>query len=1194
MKLNSFQKMLSTIFILFSIFSFQAQTVIDFDAVRDPTAQLNTEIQRIIRTNPGAIIEFKSPVYDLDNKGLNIPTEITLKGITDPNVTIDLSGRGADNSNIQTKFINCNIITFRSNNIRIEGLEFEKTTGPQFNIFFNLAHPTYNDQDLDTNGEFTGIELDNVRIVGGGYAVRAGNGFGGSFNNVSIVNFNVIGVWFNRIGNVNEHSRVDFTNCTFRPRNEVNSAGTPVERGSDINFNDRGISFDGGNTSYPIVWDHNDSTVEKCLFLDTGIGASSRGTNVIVNNNEFNDTQGIVELVRVEEFSSDFAITNNLFNCNNSQTNIITFDRELQGVSDITVSGNTVTGFYRYFIAAYAPNNLTITNNDFTNGNTNVGSAWVNLIFYENAGEEPIAPGSDPDLPGEFVTNGLTISGNTGVADENRGVLTVNLPTGNTGFSSDFPVSRTVINNFEQPKQLLSDGVYEIVNKNTTKNMIPNSGSDLLMTSNTFDDTAQWSITFIPPFTYTIQNVATNEYLELDIPFTESNIIGNPNNLPDLFPFAKNTFDGFTPSLVNRLPFWAFRKNGDQYVIFPGGNELQSAIAATPTDVVNLVAARQKAPNSFARIPVDLEADAMWSFRPVTDNYVSWNTSATREFLLGEVTTQEISYGVRKTDEVLQSVDFGLVVVDSSTDTIVEEVLPLAPVATAGDSNADTVSFDYTIPAGIEASNRLPNDQFYAVRLRLITKVNGTGPDIVEEIQLPVSIFRNITESEITWDSDSVTEFPLGSTSQQTISHDVLSTETPIFTQFGLFIVNTADNSVVSAIDPQIFPSTATNIQQRETKTFSYTVADNILPSAELPAGQRYAIRVILGTQDASGADKFTSEITPVTITVPNTIIWDTRNNTQFELGVTREQQVSYFFQPDQTFEFIQFGFIVRDVANNFFLREIIPQTSVPIPAGSNSGTQVFEYTTPPGIDLSSDLSAGEKYTLRTRLQTRDAAGNVVITISFTDVTVVEAGGNLVRWETFKRDQQRGVETTQAVSYRIMDDEELELVQFGLVITSTDNIFISEQLPQIAVATLGSPKQADNVSFQYTIPSNMILSRDLPSNQKYRMRIRVNYTDSAGQAQRLLQFVDVNVTDNQTLATPSVEIENKKLAIYPNPVAENLFISNSEMAIFSIYNISGQLILSAKTNDRINVESLTSGIYFLKSDTGAVLKFLKK
>ena len=70
--------------------------------------------------------------------------------------------------------------------------------------------------------------------------------------------------------------------------------------------------------------------------------------------------------------------------------------------------------------------------------------------------------------------------------------------------------------------------------------------------------------------------------------------------------------------------------------------------------------------------------------------------------------------------------------------------------------------------------------------------------------------------------------------------------------------------------------------------------------------------------------------------------------------------------------------------------------------------------------------------------------------------------------------------------------------------------------------------------------------------------------------------------------TVDVNHGNNNAAIYPNPVAENLFIGNMEntgegMEVF-IYNSEGKLIKNKliQTENNIAVNNLLPGIYFIK------------
>lgn len=73
-----------------------------------------------------------------------------------------------------------------------------------------------------------------------------------------------------------------------------------------------------------------------------------------------------------------------------------------------------------------------------------------------------------------------------------------------------------------------------------------------------------------------------------------------------------------------------------------------------------------------------------------------------------------------------------------------------------------------------------------------------------------------------------------------------------------------------------------------------------------------------------------------------------------------------------------------------------------------------------------------------------------------------------------------------------------------------------------------------------------------------------------------------------------------KTKIYPNPVSETLYISseNEDIETFSIYSITGELILEEKnTNNSMGVSGLNPGLYFVEmiSSEGKIIqKFVKK
>ena len=80
----------------------------------------------------------------------------------------------------------------------------------------------------------------------------------------------------------------------------------------------------------------------------------------------------------------------------------------------------------------------------------------------------------------------------------------------------------------------------------------------------------------------------------------------------------------------------------------------------------------------------------------------------------------------------------------------------------------------------------------------------------------------------------------------------------------------------------------------------------------------------------------------------------------------------------------------------------------------------------------------------------------------------------------------------------------------------------------------------------------------------------------------------------------SIDEENiSKVSIFPNPVTDVIQVTgNLSFTSYSIYNISGQQVLSGAIDDnKIEVLSLTSGVYLLNlenNDTSQTLKLIKE
>ena len=89
----------------------------------------------------------------------------------------------------------------------------------------------------------------------------------------------------------------------------------------------------------------------------------------------------------------------------------------------------------------------------------------------------------------------------------------------------------------------------------------------------------------------------------------------------------------------------------------------------------------------------------------------------------------------------------------------------------------------------------------------------------------------------------------------------------------------------------------------------------------------------------------------------------------------------------------------------------------------------------------------------------------------------------------------------------------------------------------------------------------------------------------------------VFVNNEQQCATAGIEdLSINSFSIYPNPTKEYLNIDCSSFESVSIYNILGKELIK-DTNNRINVSSLSNGVYFIKVSDGinsSTKKFIKK
>ncbi len=91
-------------------------------------------------------------------------------------------------------------------------------------------------------------------------------------------------------------------------------------------------------------------------------------------------------------------------------------------------------------------------------------------------------------------------------------------------------------------------------------------------------------------------------------------------------------------------------------------------------------------------------------------------------------------------------------------------------------------------------------------------------------------------------------------------------------------------------------------------------------------------------------------------------------------------------------------------------------------------------------------------------------------------------------------------------------------------------------------------------------------------------------------------FSEIAFTANGILSTNQLFLNNT-ISLYPNPSSEFIQINGlTKTKNYTIFSVLGSEINSGviSDNDKINIQGLTNGLYFLKFENGNTLKFIKE
>jgi hypothetical protein len=132
---------------------------------------------------------------------------------------------------------------------------------------------------------------------------------------------------------------------------------------------------------------------------------------------------------------------------------------------------------------------------------------------------------------------------------------------------------------------------------------------------------------------------------------------------------------------------------------------------------------------------------------------------------------------------------------------------------------------------------------------------------------------------------------------------------------------------------------------------------------------------------------------------------------------------------------------------------------------------------------------------------------------------------------------------------------------------------------------------------EHVIFENMFFSYLAPSSPQH---ITLSIDPVTDEGELLLEFAPGFYARYGTSALAISENELQSINIYPNPVADRLFISSENLQIetIAIINLQGRQVFSEKNEtESIDVSNLSEGLYFIEissSEGKSIQKFIKR
>ncbi|WP_343330535.1 right-handed parallel beta-helix repeat-containing protein [Polaribacter staleyi] len=544
-------KRIGMILLLFS-FSINAKTI-NFDkeyGIGLSGSKLVNAIKEVIEeAHKNDIIFFDSEIYDLKSEKLTINKPISFVGRFVDIEEVAVAGA----VKIFTRFINVSIISVENSNISFKNIELGSNNKSSYMVRLRRKASKENPHQFYKN-----ILFQNVIFRNGMTHILGGNGAGVTFLHVSFLNFSKLGFSLNRNGHVNYHPQMFFKKCLWRPNF------------NDMDFNTRAVGFDAGNTEYMQLWDHKNTTIEDCKLDGVGLGASSKGKNVIIKNNHFLGYKLYIDMIHLEEFSSNFLIENNLFEHVKPARGIY-IDREGQTCKNITIRNNVFKGKYGWIISAYSPKNLVFENNDFTQAEAKDKNKITMDFSYLH--------GHESELPFPLPMHNVRIRNNPGLDNNLQGKLRYNQLKGDDSNVIEYAKDKIEVIILESRPVSLVDTrkQYRLINKKT-KTYLTTSKQEGIVLENKISKKEKdvWIVNFRYPYNYTFQNKNTKNYLEVKRGYTLGDIY-NPSKMTTIPAEQVSSYED-----TDAQPRFHLIKqivDGKVYFeMYPGSNERKSRL----------------------------------------------------------------------------------------------------------------------------------------------------------------------------------------------------------------------------------------------------------------------------------------------------------------------------------------------------------------------------------------------------------------------------------------------------------------------------------------------------------------------------------------------------------------------------------------------------------------------------------------